>query len=170
MDTMEPLHVDPDRGLSAQQVQDRLDAGLHGGTAQGAGLSEREIILRHCLTFFNFIFIFLAVLLLIGRSSPKNMGFLGVVIINTVIGIVQEIRAKRAVEKLSLVARFGVTIYFGKPDKKQFQEIVRELAKKNGIDMLDDELLLEANKWELSHGGLSGRTAQQFIDYLAGTR
>ena len=41
-------------------------------------------------------------------------------------------------EKLSLVARFGVTIYFGKPDKKQFQEIVRELAKKNGIDMPDD--------------------------------
>ena len=73
-------------------------------------------------------------------------------------------------EKLSLVARFGVTIYFGKPDKKQFLEIVRELAKKNGIDMSDDELFLEANKWELSHGGLSGRTAQQFIDYLAGTR
>ena len=44
------------------------------------------------------------------------------------------------------------------------------LAKKNGIDMSDDELFLEANKWELSHGGLSGRTAQQFIDYLAGTR
>ena len=39
MDTMEPLHVDPERGLSAQQVQDRLDAGLHGGTAEGAGLS-----------------------------------------------------------------------------------------------------------------------------------
>ena len=68
------------------------------------------------------------------------------------------------------MARFGVTIYFGNRDKKQFQEIVRELAKKNGIDMPDDELLLEANKWELSHGGLSGRTAQQFIDYLAGTR
>ena len=110
MDTIEPLHVDPERGLSAQQVQDRLDAGLHGGTIEGAGLSEREIILRHCLTFFNFIFIFLAVLLLIGRSSPKNMGFLGVVIINTVIGIVQEIRAKRAVEKLSLVARRPVKV------------------------------------------------------------
>lgn len=72
-------------------------------------------------------------------------------------------------EKLSLVARFGVTIYFGKPDKKQFQEIVRQLARKNGIMMPEEELLLEANKWELSHGGLSGRTAQQFIDYLAGT-
>ncbi|MEZ3435637.1 MAG: ATP-binding protein [Lachnospiraceae bacterium] len=71
-------------------------------------------------------------------------------------------------EKLSLVARFGVTIYFGKPDKKQFQEIVRQLAAKNNIRMQEEELLLEANKWELSHGGLSGRTAQQFIDYLSG--
>ena len=73
-------------------------------------------------------------------------------------------------EKLSLVARFGVTIYFGKPDKKEFQEIVRKLAQKSGIDMPEEELLLEANKWELSHGGLSGRTAQQFVDYLAGMR
>ena len=71
-------------------------------------------------------------------------------------------------EKLSLVARFGVTIYFGSPNKKEFQEIVRSLAEKNGINMPEEQLLLEANKWELSHGGLSGRTAQQFIDYLAG--
>ena len=71
-------------------------------------------------------------------------------------------------EKLSLVARFGVTIYFGSPDKKEFQEIVRSLAERNGITMPEEQLLLEANKWELSHGGLSGRTAQQFIDYLAG--
>lgn len=72
-------------------------------------------------------------------------------------------------EKLSLVARFGVTIYFGKPEKKEFQEIVRQLAKRSNIVMAEEELLSEANKWELSHGGLSGRTAQQFIDYLAGT-
>lgn len=73
-------------------------------------------------------------------------------------------------EKLSLVARFGVTIYFGKPEKKEFQEIVRQLARRNGIEMPEDELLLEANKWELSHGGPSGRTAQQFIDFLMGRR
>ena len=71
-------------------------------------------------------------------------------------------------EKLSLVYRFGVTIYFGSPNKKEFQTIVRELAKRNGIEMPEEELLLEANKWELSHGGLSGRTAQQFVDYLLG--
>ena len=71
-------------------------------------------------------------------------------------------------EKLSLVARFGVKIYYSSPEKKEFQNIVRELAKVNGIEMPEDKLLLEANKWELSHGGKSGRTAQQFIDYLLG--
>lgn len=73
-------------------------------------------------------------------------------------------------EKLSLVARFGVTIYFGSPDKKEFQQIVKVLAKANGIRLPEEILLLEANKWELSHGGLSGRTAQQFIDYLLGQK
>lgn len=71
-------------------------------------------------------------------------------------------------EKLSLYARFGVSIYFGAPDKKQFQNIVKVLADKYQVQMDEDELLLEANKWELSHGGLSGRTAQQFINYLLG--
>lgn len=73
-------------------------------------------------------------------------------------------------EKLSLVARFGVTIYFGSPDKKMFQNIVKELAKQNEIEVQEEELLLEANKWELAHGGLSGRTAQQFIDHLLGQK
>lgn len=71
-------------------------------------------------------------------------------------------------EKLSLVARFGVTIYFGRPSKKEFQQIICGLAGQYNIPMSEDELLAEANKWELSHGGMSGRTAQQFIDYLSG--
>lgn len=73
-------------------------------------------------------------------------------------------------EKMSLASRFGVTIYFGSPDKKQFQNIVKTLAERHGVTMPEEELLLEANKWELSHGGLSGRTAQQFIDYLLGQK
>lgn len=71
-------------------------------------------------------------------------------------------------EKLSLVNRFGVTIYFGAPGKKEFQNIVKTLAQRAEITMPEEELLSEANKWELAHGGLSGRTAQQFIDYLLG--
>ena len=72
-------------------------------------------------------------------------------------------------EKLSLVARFGVSIFFCAPDKKQFQNIVKTLAERHQVEMPEEELLLEANKWELQHGGLSGRTAQQFIDYLLGS-
>lgn len=71
-------------------------------------------------------------------------------------------------EKLSLVSRFGCTIYFGLPEKKEYQEIVLELAGREGIDMDKEELLLEANKWEVAHGGRSGRCARQFIDYLLG--
>lgn len=73
-------------------------------------------------------------------------------------------------EKLSLAYRFGVTIYFGRPDKKEFQTIVKTLAARAGIEMPEEELLLQANQWELYHGGLSGRTAQQFVDYLLGTK
>jgi len=72
-------------------------------------------------------------------------------------------------EKLSLVNRFGVSINYAKPSQKEYFEIVCKLAKRyDSITMSDEELCREANKWELSHGGISGRTAQQFINYLAG--
>ncbi len=72
-------------------------------------------------------------------------------------------------EKLSLVARFGVTINYSKPSQKEYFKIVTTLAKKYpSITLSEEELCAEANKWELSHGGISGRTAQQFLNYLAG--
>lgn len=71
-------------------------------------------------------------------------------------------------EKMSLFNRFGVTISYSKPSQKEYFSIVTGLARKAGIKMSDDELKAEANKWELSHGGISGRTAQQFINYLLG--
>lgn len=71
-------------------------------------------------------------------------------------------------EKLSLVHRFGVTINYSKPTQKEYFHIVIELARKAGVTLSDKELCAEANKWELSHGGISGRTAQQFVNYLIG--
>lgn len=71
-------------------------------------------------------------------------------------------------EKLSLSRRFGVTIYFGAPSPKEFKEIVLALKERYELDIPDEEVLMQANAWEISHGGLSGRTAQQFIDYLRG--
>lgn len=72
-------------------------------------------------------------------------------------------------EKLSLAARFGVSIGFYKPSQQEFFNIVKGLAAKHPeINLSYEQLCAEANKWELSHGGISGRTAQQFINYLAG--
>ena len=70
-------------------------------------------------------------------------------------------------EKLSLVNRFGVTINYSKPTQKEYFDIVIHLARRAGVTLSDDELKQEANKWELSHGGISGRTAEQFVSYLA---
>jgi predicted AAA+ superfamily ATPase len=73
-------------------------------------------------------------------------------------------------EKLSLSARFGLRIGYFRPSPKEYLEIVRTLAKKYpDISLSDDELRIQANAWEMKHGGFSGRTAQQFVDYLAGT-
>ena len=68
-------------------------------------------------------------------------------------------------EKLSLAARFGVSIGFYKPSQQEFFNIVKGLAAKHPeIKLSYEQLCAEANKWELSHGGISGRTAQQFVN------
>ena len=70
-------------------------------------------------------------------------------------------------EKLSLVARFGVSINFSRPQKKGFDEIVLGLAEgEPEITLSDGELLQQANAWSLRNGGYSGRVAEQFITHL----
>ncbi len=71
-------------------------------------------------------------------------------------------------EKLSLVNRFGVTINYSKPTQKEYFNIVIELARRSGVTLSDEELCAKANAWELSHGGISGRTAEQFVNYVLG--
>ena len=72
-------------------------------------------------------------------------------------------------EKLSLAARFGVTINFNAPNRKLYHDIVKAIAERQlTVKMSEEELLAAANRWELRHGGISGRTAQQFINFLEG--
>ena len=71
-------------------------------------------------------------------------------------------------EKLSLANRFGVTIGYYKPSRQEFYDIVTALSKKSGLNIDSDQLKIEADRWEMSHGGISGRTAQQFVDHLLG--
>nr|WP_243687197.1 DUF815 domain-containing protein [Methanobacterium formicicum] len=78
-------------------------------------------------------------------------------------------RSETVNEKLSLAARFGVTIGYYTPQREEYFNIVTTLARRHPeIKLTDEELIAEAGKWEMRHGGISGRTAQQFIDYLIG--
>ncbi len=71
-------------------------------------------------------------------------------------------------EKRSLADRFGVQIYFGKPSREGYHEIVEVLAERENLGISKEELHAEATKWEIRHGGVSGRCARQFIDYVKG--
>ncbi|MFR1753426.1 MAG: HAD-IC family P-type ATPase [Oscillospiraceae bacterium] len=97
------LEADPNLGLTQAQVQARRSCGWSNDPGESPSKSEGQIIRENTLTFFNLIFLILAVLLVIA-GSYKNMMFLVIAIANTAIGTIQEIRSKRAVDKLTLVA------------------------------------------------------------------
>jgi predicted AAA+ superfamily ATPase len=70
-------------------------------------------------------------------------------------------------EKLSLAARFGCAIQFSTPNRAQYHDIVKGIYERTAALPIDEEALLkQANQWEIRHGGVSGRTAQQFINHI----
>ncbi|MBR1657689.1 MAG: ATP-binding protein [Synergistaceae bacterium] len=73
-------------------------------------------------------------------------------------------------EKLSLASRFGIALNYSSPQRKIYHEIVRTLAGKSGLEIDDDELISGADRWEIRHGGMTGRAARQYVDYLLGRK
>lgn len=73
-------------------------------------------------------------------------------------------------EKISLFTRFGLSIYFDSLDKKEYNELILALAKKNKINISEEDLLDKANKWEIKHYGRCGRVAKQFISFLLASK
>lgn len=125
--TVEVISADENRGLTARQAAHRLESGWANTPPESASLSEKQIVLRHTFTFFNLMFLVLALILAIAGSSIKNMTFLIIVVCNCVIGIVQEIRAKRAVDSLTLVVAQRVpTLRDGEVLKLRSEELVRD--------------------------------------------
>ena len=124
---VEAVHAAPETGLTTAQVRQRKECGLGNGAPVSAGRSEMQIIAGNLLTFFNLVFGILAVVLALAGSSVKNMTFLIVVVWNLAIGCIQEIRAKRAVDKLTLVAAQKLpVIRDGKMQVVSSEELVRD--------------------------------------------
>ena len=78
-------------------------------------------------------------------------------------------RSETVEEKLSLVNRFGLTIGYFKPTKLEFESIVLELARRHEeITLSNEEIISAAQAWQMRNGGISCRTAQQFVDNILG--
>ena len=97
------------QSLSQSDVEERIRKGLVNKDAGSKSKSIKRIVFENTVTLFNFLNLFLMLLLLLVGSN-KNMIFMGVVVCNTIIGIVQEIRSKRAVDRLSIVVSSNIDV------------------------------------------------------------
>ena len=97
------ISASPDKGLTGDQVKQRTAEGLYNENTQPTSKSIKRILYDNIVTLFNFINIILGLMVLF-VGSYKNMLFLGVMFFNTTIGIIQEIRAKKAIDKLAIVS------------------------------------------------------------------
>ena len=97
------LEADAETGLSAAQAQERLDGGWGNAPVESPGASVREIIAKNVFTYFNFLFFLLAGCVIAVRQW-LNLTFLGPVFCNMFIGIVQDLRVKKKVDGLKIMA------------------------------------------------------------------
>lgn len=113
-------------GLGSEEVRERIELGLVNRTNLKTGRSVGKIIQSNLLTYFNLIFLIIAVLLCMVESF-RNLTFLPVIIVNTLAGIVQELRAKRTLDKMNMLnAPYSVVIRDGRESRIPSEELVKD--------------------------------------------
>ena len=113
-------------GLTGQEVEERIRSGQVNRMENHMVKTNKEIVKAHLLTYFNFLNLFLAILVLI-TGQFKNMTFMGVVIVNAVIGIVQELKVKKVVDKLTvLTASKAHVVREGEKYEIDIEEVVKD--------------------------------------------
>lgn len=113
-------------GLTSEEVRERIDKGLTNHTDISTQKTVGQIVKSNLLTYFNLIFLILTVLLCI-VGSFRNLTFLPVIIGNTVIGIFQELRAKKTLDKMSVLnAPHSIVVRDGEQQQIQSEELVKD--------------------------------------------
>ena len=113
-------------GLTSEEVRERIDKGLTNHTDISTQKTVGQIVKSNLFTYFNLIFLILTVLLCI-VGSFRNLTFLPVIIGNTVIGIFQELRAKKTLDKMSMLnAPHSIVVRDGEQQKIQSEELVKD--------------------------------------------
>ena len=119
-------NINPEFGLTKEQVDTRIKEGKINTQPESKTKTVSQIIRENSLTLFNLLNIILA-LMVIFVGSFQNLLFINIVIINTIIGITQEVRAKRTVDKLSLISQpMARVLRDGKEEKIAFEKIVKD--------------------------------------------
>ena len=113
-------------GLTSEEVRERIDNGQTNHTDISTQKTVGQIVKSNLLTYFNLIFLILTVLLCI-VGSFRNLTFLPVIIGNTVIGIFQELRAKKTLDKMSMLnAPHSIVVRDGEQQQIQSEELVKD--------------------------------------------
>ena len=134
-------------GLTNEQVQQRIEEGKVNANENPNTRSYKQIVRENVLTFFNFLNLVLMVMVLM-VGSFKNSMFMGIIVINTVIGIVQEIRAKKTLDKLAILTESkAVVLREGKKWSISTEKLVLDdiLYLKTGDQIPADAKVLEGN-------------------------
>lgn len=150
-------HPKIELGLNKNEVKNRIKQGLVNIDKSISTKSTKEIIKENTFTLFNFVNLVLAIAVLC-VGSYKNLMFMGVVICNVIIGITQEIRAKKTVDKMNLIASNNAKlIRNGKIGKTKIEKIVLDdiILYENGNQVVADSVILEG-KCEVNESLLTG--------------
>ena len=157
--TVPAVNAPLERGLTAQEVAERKANGCANVTSNDGSRSVSDIIKKNTFTYFNGIFIVLAILLF-AVGAWKNTLFLFVVVSNTLIGIIQELRSKRAVDKLTILAEGTVeVIRDGQTQQVSTSELVRDdlVVFKNG-DQICADAVVRAGELAVNEALLTGES------------
>ena len=147
-------------GLSVAEVEDRVSLGRSNKTDTSASKSKKDIIKEHTLTYFNFLNLFLAILVA-GTGQFKNMTFMGIILINTLIGIVQEFRVKKLIDKISVMTVTQTdVIRDGELQKVAVEDVVMDdiIVVENGNQICADCTVLESDGIEVNESMLTGES------------
>lgn len=150
--TEQPAVTDVEKGLSAAEVQARIDAGKVNGEQTVRTKSVLQILRSNIVTYFNFVFVVLAVILAFfvprGVEGIGNFGFMILIVLNAAIGIFQELRAKRTIDKLSLLsAPKAVVVRDGEEREIAIEEIVLDdiMELSAGRQICADSVVVEGS-------------------------
>lgn len=134
-------------GLTQKEVKERINAGKTNQSDASTGLTVKQIILSNTLTYFNLIFLVITVLLCI-VGSFRNLTFLPIILWNIIIGIIQEWRAKKTLDKMNLLnAPHAIVVRDGKESKVTSEELVQDdvVLLSAGEQICADATVLEGN-------------------------